>query len=81
MEKEFYIGKPLVVKKTVKKEPKWVVKIGKGYFSGYDETKVTYVLDNSPGEIAQRILYDDFNKAKSDADDIGGVVEEVTSCN
>lgn len=62
----------------VEKEPRWVVKIGKGYFSGYDETKVTYVLDNCPGEIARRIVYDDLNEAESDANDIGGEVEEVT---
>lgn len=62
----------------VEKEPRWVVKIGKGYFSGYNETKVTYVLDNFPGEIARRIVYDDLNEAESDANDIGGEVEEVT---
>lgn len=62
----------------VEKEPQWVVKIGKGYFSGYDETKVTYVLDNFPGEIARRIVYEDLNEAESDANDIGGEVEEVT---
>lgn len=62
----------------VEEEPRWAVKIGKGYFSGYDETKVTYVLDNFPGETARRIVYDDLNEAESDANDIGGEVEEVT---
>ena len=63
---------------TVEKGQRWVVKVGKGYFTGYDETKVTYALDNFPGEIARRIVYDDLNEAESDANDIGGEVEEVT---
>lgn len=61
----------------VKKEPLYCVKIGKGYFSGFDETKVTYVIDDAPGALAQRIKYNSKEEAEMDAIQIGGTVEEV----
>lgn len=61
----------------VEKEPSYCVKIGKGYFSGFDETKVTYVLDDAPGSLARRVTYKDKNEAEMDALQIGGIVEEV----
>lgn len=61
----------------VEKEPLYCVKIGKGYFSGFDETKVTYVLDDAPGSLARRVTYKDKNEAEMDAIQIGGIVEEV----
>ena len=61
----------------VKKEPLYCVKIGKGYFSGFDETKVTYIIDDAPGALAQRIKYDSKEEAEMDALQIGGTVEEV----
>lgn len=57
--------------------PVWYVKIGKGYFSGFDDTKVTYVIDDAPGALAQRIKYDSKEEAEMDALQIGGTVEEV----
>ena len=61
----------------VEKEPLYCVKIGKGYFSGFDETKVTYIIDDAPGALAQRIKYDSKEEAEMDAIQIGGTVEEV----
>lgn len=61
----------------VEKEPSYCVKIGKGYFSGFDETKVTYVIDDAPESLAQRIKYDSKEEAEMDARQIGGTVEEV----
>lgn len=61
----------------VKKETLYCVKIGKGYFSGFDETKVTYVIDDAPGALAQRIKYNSKEEAEMDAIQIGGTVEEV----
>lgn len=58
-------------------EPRWVVKIGKGYFSGYDELAVTYVLDDMPDALYGRIVYDDLHEAQTDADNIGGTVEPL----
>lgn len=58
----------------VEEEPKYYVKIGNGYFSGYDESKVTYVLDNAPGELTYALVYDDKHEAETDASDIGGEV-------
>ncbi|MCR1913537.1 MULTISPECIES: hypothetical protein [Enterococcus] len=55
----------------------YCVKIGKGYFSGFDETKVTYIIDDAPGALAQRIKYDSKEEAEMDAIQIGGTVEEV----
>lgn len=63
---------------TIEKEPQWVVKIGKGYFSGYDELTVTYVLDNMIGELRERAVYTNLHEAETDADTIGGVVEVLT---
>lgn len=62
---------------TVEKKTQWVVKIGKGFFTGYDDTKVTFTLDNFPGELDRRIVYDDLHEAESDAEDIGGEVVEL----
>ncbi|MEG7645881.1 hypothetical protein SQH80_13195 [Enterococcus faecium] len=56
----------------------YCVKIGKGYFSGFDETKVTYVIDDAPGALAQRIKYNSKEEAEMDAIQIGGTVEEVS---
>ena len=61
----------------VKNEPLYCVKIGKGYFSGFDETKVTYVIDDAPGALAQRVKYETREEAEMDAIQIGGTVEEV----
>lgn len=61
----------------IEKEPLYCVKIGKGYFSGFDETKVTYVIDDAPGALAQRIKYNSKEEAEMDAIQIGGTVEEV----
>ena len=61
----------------VEKEQLYCVKIGKGYFSGFDETKVTYVIDDAPGALAQRVKYDSKEEAEMDALQIGGTVEEV----
>ncbi len=61
----------------VEKEPSYCVKIGKGYFSGFDETKVTYVIDDASGALAQRVKYDSKEEAEMDALQIGGTVEEV----
>ena len=61
----------------VKKEPLYCVKIGKGYFSGFDDTKVTYVIDDAPGALAQRVKYETREEAEMDAIQIGGTVEEV----
>ena len=61
----------------VEKEPLYCVKIGKGYFSGFDETKVTYVIDDAPGALAQRVKYETREEAEMDAIQIGGTVEEV----
>lgn len=59
------------------KEPLYCVKIGKGYFSGFDDTKVTYVIDDAPGALAQRVKYETREEAEMDAIQIGGTVEEV----
>ncbi|TGY25679.1 DUF1642 domain-containing protein [Enterococcus hirae] len=61
----------------VEKEPLYCVKIGKGYFSGFDDTKVTYVIDDAPGALAQRVKYETREEAEMDAIQIGGIVEEV----
>ncbi|EMF0076573.1 DUF1642 domain-containing protein [Enterococcus hirae] len=61
----------------IKKEPMYCVKIGKGYFSGFDDTKVTYVIDDAPGALAQRVKYETREEAEMDAIQIGGTVEEV----
>ncbi len=61
----------------VEKEPMYCVKIGKGYFSGFDDTKVTYVIDDAPGALAQRVKYETREEAEMDAIQIGGTVEEV----
>ncbi|WP_437439477.1 DUF1642 domain-containing protein [Enterococcus faecium] len=61
----------------VEKEPLYCVKIGKGYFSGFDDTKVTYVIDDDPGALAQRVKYETREEAEMDAIQIGGTVEEV----
>ena len=61
----------------VEKEPLYCVKIGKGYFSGFDDTKVTYVIDDAPGALAQRVKYETREEAEMDAIQIGGTVEEV----
>ena len=61
----------------VEKEPLYCVKIGKGYFSGFDETIVTYVIDDAPGALAQRVKYETREEAEMDAIQIGGTVEEV----
>ncbi|EMF0422057.1 DUF1642 domain-containing protein, partial [Enterococcus hirae] len=61
----------------VEKEQLYCVKIGKGYFSGFDETKVTYVIDDAPGALAQRVKYETREEAEMDAIQIGGTVEEV----
>lgn len=61
----------------VEKEHSYCVKIGKGYFSGFDETKVTYVLDDAPGSLARRVIYKGKDEAEMDAIQIGGTVEEV----
>ena len=61
----------------VEKEPLYCVKVGKGYFSGFDETKVTYVIDDAPGALAQRVKYETREEAEMDAIQIGGTVEEV----
>ena len=60
----------------VEKEPLYCIKIGKGYFSGFDETKVTYIIDDAPGALAQRIKYDSKEEAEMDAIQIGGTVKE-----
>lgn len=60
-------------------ESRWVVKIGKGYFSGYDELAVTYVLDDIPGALDGRIVYDNLHEAETDADNVGGTVEPLTA--
>ena len=61
----------------VEKEPLYCVKIGKGYFSGFDDTKVTYVIDDAPGALAQRVKYETREEAEMDSIQIGGTVEEV----
>lgn len=61
----------------VEKEPLYCVKIGKGYFSGWDETKVTYVIDDAPDALAQRVKYETREEAEMDAIEVGGTVEEV----
>lgn len=63
---------------TIEKEPRWVIKIGKGYFSGYEETKVTYVLDDMPGALDERVIYENKEEARAVKDVIGGIIEEVT---
>lgn len=59
------------------KEPLYCVKIGKGYFSGWDETKVTYVIDDAPDALAQCVKYETREEAEIDAIEVGGTVEEV----
>ncbi|HGF8211264.1 TPA: DUF1642 domain-containing protein [Enterococcus faecium] len=61
----------------VEKESLYCVKIGRGYFSGWDETKVTYVIDDAPDALAQRVKYETREEAEMDAIQIGGTVEEV----
>lgn len=61
----------------VEKEPLYCVKIGNGYFSGWYETKATYVIDDAPGALAQRVKYGTREEAELDAFQIGGTVEEV----
>lgn len=61
----------------VEKNPLYCVKIGKGYFSGWDENKVTYVIDDAPGALAQRVKYETREESEMDAIQIGGTVEEV----
>ena len=62
---------------TIRKEPQWVVKIGNGYFSGYDELLITYVLDDVPGALDGRIVYDNLHEAETDADKVGGTIESI----
>ncbi len=54
------------------------MKIGKGYFSGWDETKVTYLIDDASDALAQRVKYETREEAEMDAIEVGGTVEEVT---
>ena len=61
----------------VEKGPLYCVKIGNGYFSGWYETKATYVIDDAPGALAQRVKYGTREEAELDAFQIGGTVEEV----
>jgi len=61
---------------TVEKESKqYVVKIGKGYFCGYDELKAVFVLDDQPSSMDNVVKYSDKEEAESAANNIGGTVE------
>ena len=61
---------------TVEKDSQqYVVRIGHGYFCGYDELKIVFILDNQPGSMNTVIKYSDKTEAQSIADAIGGIVE------
>lgn len=63
---------------TIAKETKYRVKLGKGYFGGFNELKVTLILNDQPGSMDHVIIYYDKKVALKIAEEIGGKVEDVT---
>ena len=55
----------------------FVIKINNGYFTGFEDNKVTYILDNQPYAYAIAMHYDTKEEAKKDADVFGGQVVNV----
>lgn len=62
----------------IEKEKKWVVKIGKGYFAGFNELIATFVVNDLIGADKDILKFQNKNKNKAEtlANDIGGTVEE-----
>lgn len=59
----------------------FIIKTGKGYFTGFDDNKVTYVVDNHPYAHAVAIHYETKEEAQEDADIFGGTVVNINDLN
>ena len=71
---------PFIMKKGRRRmtlENVFIIKIGNGFFSGYDDNKVTFVLDNQPGAMSLAKRYDSLNKAKEDATIFNGKIVRI----
>lgn len=77
-EMERYLLVAVLFDYTVEKEPRYRVKLGKGYFGGFNELKVTLILNDQPGSMDHVIIYYDKKDALKIAEQIGGKVEDVT---
>lgn len=56
---------------------KYVVKIGNGYFAGYNDIEATIIFDDLPGFLIFRKVFNNIEQAEKVAEHIGGEVEEV----
>lgn len=61
----------------VEEEPKWIVKVGKLYFCGWEDTTAQFVLNAMLGEDESIIKYKNKGTASSVAKILGGTVEKV----
>lgn len=55
----------------------YVVKIGNGYFSGYEDVEARVIFDDLPGFLILRERFDNKEQAEKVAEHIGGEVEEL----
>lgn len=58
-------------------EKEYVVKIGNGYFAGYDEIEARVIFDDLPGFLIFRKVFNNIEQAEEVAEHIGGEVEEL----
>ncbi|WP_035052837.1 hypothetical protein [Carnobacterium pleistocenium] len=56
---------------------KWAINVGNGYFSGFEEMKATYVMNDVPGSLDEMVTYLDKELAEITRDCIGGEVVEA----
>lgn len=52
----------------------YMIEVGNGFFSGFTENLVTFVLDEIPGAMKEVKIFTDKEKANKVADQIGGKV-------
>lgn len=58
-------------------ENKFVIKTGKGFFTGFDENKITYIVDNAPNSYECAIHYETEEEAREDAGVFDGQVINI----
>ena len=59
----------------------FIIRTEKGFFTGFDEEKVTYVVETHPYAQACAIHYDTIEEAQEDADIFGGTVVNINDLN
>lgn len=63
------------------KTMEFIIRTEKGFFTGFDDNKVTYVVDNQPYAQVCAIHYDTKEEAQEDADIFGGTVVNINDLN